>query len=148
MATSLLLLVLGLAAVVLLAKAISPSIESAVRQAGLPPSLVGVTIALLILLPESLSALRAARRGRVQVSFNLAYGSAMASIGLTIPVIAFVSRWLSEPLVLGLNPTGTVLLAITAVVGVLTVTPGRATLLQAAVLLSVFGGFLVLAVSP
>ena len=118
------------------------------REAGLPVSLVGVVIALLVLLPESLAAIRAARRGHVQTSINLAYGSAMASIGLTIPVIAVASIWMSGPLELGLDPIEMVLLALTVVVGVLTVTPGRATLLQSGVHLAVFGGFLVLAFSP
>ena len=145
---SLALLLVALVAVVGLAKTVSPNIEAAVREARLPLSVVGVVIALLVLLPESLAAVRAARRDRVQISLNLAYGSAMASIGLTIPAIAVASVWLDGRLQLGLNPVEMVLLALTAVVGVLTVTPGRATLLQAGVHLSVFAGFLVLAVSP
>ena len=85
--------------------------------AGLPPSFVGVVIALLVLLPETLAAVRAAQRDRVQTSLNLALGSAMASIGLTIPAIAFASIWLDGPLVLGLGSTQIVLLALTVVVG-------------------------------
>ena len=81
-------------------------------------------IALLVLAPETLAAVRNARRDRVQTSFNLALGSAMASIGLTIPAIAVASIWLDGPLVLGLGATQIVLLAITAVVGALTVLPG------------------------
>lgn len=145
---SLALLAVALVSVVGLAKGVSPSIEGAVRDAGLPVSLVGVVIALLVLLPESLAAVRAARRGQVQTSVNLAYGSAMASIGLTIPAIAVASIWMSGPLELGLDPIELVLLVLTVAVGVLTVTPGRATLLQSGVHLAVFGGFLVLAVSP
>jgi Ca2+:H+ antiporter len=146
--TSLGLLLVALVAVVGLAKVESPTIESAVASAGLPQSVVGVVIALLVLLPEMLAALRAARRDRMQTSLNLALGSAMASIGLTIPAIAVASIWLAGPLVLGLGPTQMVLLGLTAVVGVLTVVPGRATLLQAGVHLSLFAGFLFLAVSP
>ena len=106
----------------------SPTIESAVEAAGLPHALVGVIIALLVLLPETLAAVRAARRERVQTSLNLALGSAMASIGLTIPAIAVAPIWLDGPLVLGLSATHMVLLALTVVVGALTVVPGRATL--------------------
>lgn len=146
--TSLGLLVLALVAVVGDAKAVSPTIESGVERAGFPPSFVGVVIALLVLLPETLAAVRAARRDRVQTSLNLALGSAIASIGLTVPVIAVATIWLSGPLVLGLGPTQIVLLALTAVVGVLTVVPGRATLLQAGVHLALFGAFLFLAISP
>ena len=95
-------------------------------------------IALLVLLPETLAAVRNARRNRVQTSFNLALGSAMASIGLTIPAIAVASIWLDGPLVLGLGATQIVLLAITAVVGALTVLPGRATLQEGGVHLVLF----------
>ncbi len=105
-------------------------------------------IALLVLLPETLAAIRAARRDRVQISLNLAFGSAMASIGLTIPTIAVVMLWLEGPLVLGLGPTEMVLLARTVVVGTLTVVPGRATLLQGGVHLAIFGAFVFLATSP
>jgi Ca2+:H+ antiporter len=145
---SLALLVVALIAVVGLAKVESPAIESGVAAAGLPQSVVGVVIALLVLLPESLAAGRAARRDRIQTSLNLALGSAMASIGLTIPAIAVASIWLDGPLLLGLGPTQMVLLALTVAVGVLTVVPGRATLLQAGVHLAVFAGFIFLAVSP
>ena len=99
--------------------------------AGLPVSFVGVVIALLVLLPETMAAANAARRGRIQTSLNLALGSAMASIGLTIPTLAVASIWIPTPLRLGLGATQIVLLAITVVVGVLTVVPGRATRLQA-----------------
>ena len=105
-------------------------------------------IALLVLLPESLAAARAAARDRVQTSLNLALGSAMASIGLTIPAIAIASIWLDGSLVLGLDSSQIVLLALTAVVGVLTVVPGRATLLEAGVHLVVFAAFLLLAANP
>ena len=115
------LLLVALVAVVGLAKIESKPIEDGVKAAGCPASAVGVIIALLVLLPETLAAVRAARRDRVQTSLNLALGSAMASIGLTIPAIAVASIWLEGPLVLGLGSTQTVLLAITVVVGALTV---------------------------
>lgn len=146
--SSLGLLVLSLVAVVGLAKTESPTIEAGVRAAELPQSVVGVVIALLVLLPETLAAVRAARRDRVQTSLNLALGSAMASIGLTIPAIAVASVWVGGPLVLGLGATQLVLLALTMVVATLTVVPGRAILLQAGVHLALFAGFLFLAVSP
>ncbi|WP_327048925.1 hypothetical protein OG320_14185 [Microbispora sp. NBC_01189] len=145
---SLALLLAALIAVVGLAKVEAPSIEAVVRTARLPQAAVGVAIALLVLLPETLAAVRAARRARVQVSLNLAFGSAMASIGLTIPTIAAASLWLEGPLLLGLGPTHIVLLGLTVVVATLTVVPGRATLLQAGVHLMLFAAFLLLAVSP
>jgi Ca2+:H+ antiporter len=146
--TSLGLLVVALVAVVGDAKTISPAIERRVDAAGFPQAVVGVVIALLVLLPETVAAVRAARRDRVQTSLNLGYGSAMASIGLTIPAIAVASIFLDGPLVLGLGPTEMVLLALTVVVGTLTVVPGRATLLQGGVHLAVLSAFLFLAVSP
>ena len=145
---SLALLLVALVAVVGLAKVISPAIEDGVDAAGFPASAVGVVIALLVLAPETLAAVRAARRDRIQTSFNLALGSAMASIGLTIPVIAVASIWLEGPLELGLGATQMVLLALSVVVSVLTVLPGRATLLEGGVHLVIFGAFLFLAVNP
>jgi Ca2+:H+ antiporter len=146
--SSLGLLVLALVAVVGLAKVESPAIEDAVDAVDAPPSAVGVLIALLVLAPESLAAVRSARRGHVQTSLNLALGSAMASIGLTIPTIAVASIWLDGPLVLGLGSTQMVLLAITAVVGALTVLPGRATVQEGGVHLALFAAFLFLAFNP
>ncbi|GAB2956190.1 calcium:proton antiporter [Streptomyces heilongjiangensis] len=147
-ALSLGLLGLALVGVVGLAKGVSPTIESGVQAAGLPHAVVGVVIALLVLLPETIAALRAARRDRVQTSLNLALGSAMASIGLTIPAVALASLWLSGPLVLGLGATHMVLLALTVVVASLTVVPGRATPLQGGVHLVLFAAYLELAVTP
>jgi Ca2+:H+ antiporter len=142
------LLLIALVAVVGLAKVESPAVEDAVAVAGAPQSFVGVVIALVVLLPETLAAAKAARRNRLQTSLNLAFGSAMASIGLTIPAIALAMIWLDGPLVLGLEPTQMVLLAVTVVVGVLTVVPGRATRLQGVVHLALLASFVFLAVNP
>lgn len=146
--TSLLLLVVCLVSVVGLAKTASPAIEQAVAAAGAPRPVVGVAIALLVLLPETAAAVRAARRNRVQTSLNLALGSALASIGLTIPSIAVASIWLDGSLTLGLGAKEIVLLGLTVVVTTLTVAPGRATLMQGTVHLAIFGAFLFLAVTP
>jgi Ca2+:H+ antiporter len=142
------LLLIALVAVVGLAKVETPAIEAGVAAVGFPESFVGVVIALLVLLPETLAAARAASRDRIQISLNLAFGSAMASIGLTIPAIAVASIWLEGPLVLGLDATQMVLLAVTVVVAILTVVPGRATRLQGAVHLVLLAAFLFLAVNP
>lgn len=142
------LLLVALVAVVGLAKVETPAIEAGVAAVGFPESFVGVVIALLVLLPETLAASRAASRDRIQTSLNLAFGSAMASIGLTIPAIALASIWLEGPLVLGLDATQMVLLAVTVVVAILTVVPGRATRLQGVVHLVLLSAFLFLAVNP
>jgi Ca2+:H+ antiporter len=142
------LLVVALVAVVGLAKIETPAIEDAVDAIGAPPSAVGVVIALLVLLPETLAAVRNARRNRVQTSFNLAFGSAMASIGLTIPAIAVASIWLEGPLELGLGSTQTVLLVVTVLMAGLTVLPGRATVQEGGVHIVLFLAFVFLAVNP
>ena len=145
---SLAALVLSLVAVIGLAKVESPAIEDAVDAVGAPQSAVGVAIALLVLLPETLAAYRYARRDRLQTSFNLAYGSAVASIGLTIPAVALASIWLDGSLVLGLSSTQITLLVLTAGIGALTILPGRATLQEGGLHLVIFGAFLLLAVNP
>jgi Ca2+:H+ antiporter len=145
---SLALLVVSLVAVVGLAKTISPTIEAGVAAVGAPVAVVGVAIALLVLLPETLAAARAAARDRLQTSLNLAYGSALASIGLTIPAIAVASIWFGGPLLLGLSGTEVVLLALTGLVGSLTVVRGTAIVLQGVIHLLIFASFLFIAVSP
>ncbi|MBV9922813.1 MAG: ionic transporter y4hA, partial [Pseudonocardia sp.] len=142
------LLLVSLVAVVGLAKSESPAIEAGVTSAGAPLSVVGVAIALLVLLPETLAAVNAAARDRMQTSFNLAYGSALASIGLTIPAIAVASIFIDGPLLLGLSGTEIVLLAVTAVVGSLTVGLGSAMVLGGVVHLVIFAAFLFVAVVP
>jgi Ca2+:H+ antiporter len=146
--TSLGLLVLALVTVVGLAKVESKPIEEGVASAGLPHAFVGVVIALLVLAPESIAAVRAANRDEVQTSLNLAYGSAMASIGLTIPAIAIASIWLSGPLTLGLTSMQIVLLFMSVVVAILTVVTGRAKPLQGGVHLVLFAAFVFLSISP
>jgi Ca2+:H+ antiporter len=145
---SLVLLTISLVGVVGLAKVESPSIESGVAAAGFPSSVVGVIIALLVLAPETLAAVRAARRHRFQTSLNIALGSAMASIGMTIPAVAFASIWLSGPIVLGLGSTQIVEFALTVMVAALTIAPGRATLMQSGVHLAVFACFVFFALKP
>jgi Ca2+:H+ antiporter len=145
---SLVMLLVSLVAVVGLAKVESKAISDAVAALGLPQSFVGVVIALLVLLPETLAAVNAARRNRMQISLNLALGSAMASIGLTIPALALATIWLKGPLLLGLGPTQMVLLAITVVVTILTVVPGRATRLQGGVHLVLLAAYIFLAANP
>ncbi|MFO1340681.1 MAG: ionic transporter y4hA [Burkholderiaceae bacterium] len=142
------LLVLALVGVVGLAKAFAPALNAGVAAIGAPESLSGVLIALIVLLPETGAALRAARGNRMQSSLNLALGSGLASIGLTIPVVAAASLLFHFPLVLGLPPMQMELLVLTLIVGTLTLGSGRATVLQGAVHLVVFAAFLFLAVVP
>jgi Ca2+:H+ antiporter len=147
-ALSLVLLIVALIAVVLLAKTLSPSLEHAVAAARLPAAFVGVVIAALVLLPEGMAAIAAARANRLQTSLNLALGSALASIGLTIPAVAVVSLWLGQTLTLGLAPAEMALLTLTLFISTVTLATGRTTILQGAVHLVICGVFLFLAAVP
>jgi len=142
------LLVAALVAIVGLAKALTPTLELGVAVLGLPRAVVGIVIAALVLLPEGLAAVRAARADRLQTSLNLALGSSLATIGLTIPAVAVVAIALGQPLELGLAPKEEVLLALTLLVSVITLGTGRTTVLQGIVHLVIFVAFLFFAVVP
>ena len=145
---SFVLLLLALVGVVGLAKQLSPAIKSGVEAMSAPPAVIGIAIALLVLLPETLAALRAARRNQMQTSLNLALGSALATIGLTIPVVGVVAIAMGMSLDLGLPAKEIVLLALTLMVGSITVIGGQANVLQGTVHLVLFAAFLFLAIFP
>lgn len=147
-AISSVLLLVALAAVVLLAKTLSPALERAIAAADLPPAFVGVVIAALVLLPEGTAAVMAARANRLQTSLNLALGSALASIGLTIPSVAVVSLFLGQQLTLGLVPEAMTLLILTLFISTVTLATGRTTILQGSVHLVICGVFLLLSAVP
>ena len=145
---SALLLLACLGAVVLLAKATSPSVEAAVASIGAPKAMVGVIIAGIVLMPEGLASLRAARANRLQTSLNLALGSALATIGLTIPAVAMVSIANGWTLMLGIDGKSTVLLLLTLFVAALSLGTGRTTVLQGAIHLVIFAVYLFTTVIP
>lgn len=147
-AASLGLLLVALVAVVGLAKSIAPDIEAVVQRAGVPHATVGIAVALMVLLPETWAAVRAALRDRMQTSFNLALGSALATIGLSIPAVVATALALGMPLALGLAPKEIALLALTLLISVMTLARGRATVMQGAVHLVLFAVFLFLTVVP
>ena len=142
------LLLISLILVILLAKALSPSIELAIDEMGAPRAVVGIAIALLVLLPEGVAATRAAINNRLQTSLNLSLGSALASIGLTIPAVAFVSIVFDLPISLGVDALGMTFLGLTFLLSILTIAVGRATILQGAVHLVVFAAYLFLSLVP
>jgi Ca2+:H+ antiporter len=146
--SSMLLLLIGLTAVVLLAKKLSPVIESVVVNAGAPKSLVGVIIAAVILLPEGLAAVKAARNNRLQTSLNLALGSALASIGLTIPAVAVASISAGLHVTLGLDAKSMVLLVLSLFTVTVSFSTGRTTILQGMVLLVLFVVYLFVTIFP
>lgn len=142
------LLLLSLVTVVLSAKAISPTIEAGLAAAGAPKATVGILIAAIVLLPEGVAAVRAAINNRLQTSMNLAMGSAIASIGLTVPTVAVVSLMLGFPLALGLDMKSTVLLMLTLFVASISLRTGRTTALHGFVHLVLFAAYLFLSFVP
>jgi Ca2+:H+ antiporter len=145
---SFVLLLVALVAVVGLAKVLSPSLERLVVHWELPKTVVGILIAMIVLLPETWAAVRAARADRLQTSMNLAIGSALASIGLTIPVVVVAAVALDLPLVLGVDDKDVALLALTFLVGAITLGSGRTNMMQGAVHLVIFAAFLFLTLVP
>ena len=142
------MLLVSLVVVVGLAKKLSPAIERAVEVANAPRAVVGIVIAGLVLLPETWAAVRAARANRLQSSMNLAIGSALACIGLTVPVVVLASAAFKLPLVLGLEPKDIAMLMLTFLVSAITLGTGRTYLMQGAVHLVLFAAYLFLAFVP
>ena len=147
-AVSVALLILSLIVVVGLAELLSPAIEAGVKAAGAPKTIVGIAIALLVLLPEGFAAVRAARANRLQSSLNLALGSALASIGLSIPAIAAIAIFFDLPLSLGISSLNITLMYLSFFIGALTLAIGRTTLLQGVVHLIIFCEYLFLSLVP
>lgn len=145
---SLLLLLVCLAAVVLIAKALSPDLDHAIASLNAPHSLLGVIIAMIVLLPESVAAIRAARNDQLQKALNLSLGSALASIGLTIPTVSAVSIITGLPLALGIDIKSTMLFFLSLLVIAISLSTGRTTLLQGMVLLVLFAVYLFLIIFP
>jgi Ca2+:H+ antiporter len=145
---SVVLLLVGLVAVVLLAKGVAGSIEALVAAMGAPADAIGLVVALLVLLPETIAALRAARRNELQKSLNLALGSSLATIGLTIPAVAVLAMALEQPLELGIDLHDTVLLVLTFAVSLVTFGGGRTNILPGFVHLVLFAIFVFMIFVP
>jgi len=146
--SSLTLMIIALIAVVLLSKKLSPAIESMVFSLGAPKSLVGIIIATVILLPEGLAAYKAAKNDRLQTSLNLALGSALASIGLTIPAVAIVCYFTGMQVTLGIDNKSTLLLVLSLFTVYLSLNSGRTNIQQAIVLLILFATYLFTTIVP
>lgn len=141
-------LVIGLVSVIGLAKLMAPLIEGGVESIGAPKAVVGLLIATIVLLPEAITAILAARENRIQTSLNLALGSGAASIALTVPVVSVYSIINNQPLVLGLDAKGTVFLFLTFIVGSITLGHGRATALQGIVHLIIMAAYFAITLVP
>lgn len=143
-----LMLLVALLVVIVLAKTLSPTLEGGVAAIGAPISVVGIVIAAIVLLPEGITAVKAARSNNLQTALNLALGSIVACVGLTIPAVAGVALYLGEPLHLGLDNSMTVLLGLTFLLLAVTLGSGRTTVLEGVVHLAVFAVFLVFSFLP
>jgi Ca2+:H+ antiporter len=141
-------LAVALVAVVLLAKGVSPFIQAGVAGLGAPPALVGVIVAAIVLLPAGMTALHAAREDQLQTSINLALGSGVASIGLTVPAVAAVAWWTGTPLALGVSPGDAALLTLSFMMAIVTYGTGRASLLSGVVHLILLAPWLLLEIVP
>jgi Ca2+:H+ antiporter len=147
-AASCLFLFVCLGAVVLIAKKLAPSLETGVSAMGAPKSLVGVIIAAVVLLPEGIAAYKAARSNNLQKALNLSLGSALASIGLTIPAVSVVSIVTGLPLSLGIDVKSTVLFLLSLIVVSISLNTGKTTILQGMVLLVIFAVYLFTIIIP
>jgi Ca2+:H+ antiporter len=146
--SALAMLAVALVAVVLLAKGVSPFILRGVEALGAPPALVGVIVAAIVLLPESATALRAAYHNQLQTSINLALGSAVASIGLTVPTVSVIAWWTRSPMELGVSPGGAMMLTLSFMMALITYGTGRASLLSGVVHLILLATWLFLIIVP
>lgn len=145
---SFIFLVICLIIVVLMAKGLSKTIEDMVQSVGAPKSLVGVIIAVVILLPEGLAAIRAARNNQIQSSLNLALGSALASIGLSIPAVSVVCILYDIPLVLGLDKKDIILLTLSVFIVMLSLSRGKTNILYGTVLLVNLAAYIFTVIVP
>lgn len=142
------LLVVSLALVIFMAKGLSPVIENFVESIGAPRALVGVIIASVVLLPEGLAAIRAARNNQIQTSINLGLGSALASVGLTVPAVAVVCIYLDIPFVLGLDMKSIILLALSVFIVMLSLSRGKTNVMYGAVLLVNLAAYIFTVIVP
>ncbi|MBS1644984.1 MAG: ionic transporter y4hA [Bacteroidetes bacterium] len=148
MVISMVFLLISLVIVVLLAKSLSLPIETVLTRHGLPKSLVGIILAAVVLLPEGISAVSAARNNRLQTSLNLSLGSALASIGLTIPTVSLISYWYNIPLILGLDVLPIILLMISIFTVMLSLIGGRSNAIYGVVLLVNLVAYIFLTINP
>jgi len=138
----------ALIAVVLLAEMLAVPVHGAIDRAGLPEALVGVAIASIVLMPEGISSVRAAKANRLQTGINLALGSALASLCLTIPTVALISVAMDQNLILGLDAEHIVLLVLSLFMATLSLATGRTTALQGGIHLVIFGAFITISAVP
>ncbi len=142
------LLLLSLVGVVLLSEAFTESLRAGLASLGAPAALAGFLVAALIMLPEGISAVKAARENDLQRSINLALGSLLANIGLTVPAVAAISLITHQDLILGLEPRSMIFLMLTLLVSGFTFGTGKTNLLYGFVHLVLFATYIFLIFVP
>ena len=142
------LLLVALVSVVVLAKSLTPALDATLAAVHAPVAVIGIVIAAIVLLPESVAAVRAAARNRLQSSINLALGSGVASIGLTVPTVAVVSRVIDQPLQLGISEANSILMGLGVLIAVITYGTGRTNVLAGVVHLTLLAAYLFLTFVP
>jgi len=145
---SVIMLLVALGGVILIAEKFAVVMETGVEQIGAPQALVGIIIAMVVIAPESITAVQSARRDVLQKSLNVALGSSLATIGLTVPAVAITNIVLGKQLALGLSQRDTLLLALTLFLSVLTFGTGRTNILSGLIHLVVFATFVFLIFVP
>ena len=139
---ALLLAYLGL--IILLAEQMAHSLEGVVTELGLPQAFSGLVIAAVILAPEALATVQAATSRQMQRAVNLSLGAALSTIGLTVPAVLLVSMITGYPIVLGLEPTEILLLALSYLLALNTLSTGRTNQLHGVLHLALFLAYVVL----
>ncbi|MBJ3783100.1 ionic transporter [Devosia sp. MSA67] len=147
---SFVLLGIGLVGIVLMAEYVAATLETALEAAHVEQvgAIVGAFVATLVLLPETVAAIRAAMHNQLQRSLNIALGSACATIGMAVPIVALISLFTGHPLILGLGPGDTVLLLLALGVSIVSFGSGRTTVLTGVVHLVIFVAYVLLIAVP
>jgi Ca2+:H+ antiporter len=139
-----LFLALYMAPVVFLAEQLGAPLDHLIETASAPTQLGGLIIAALVATPEAISAVRSAFADHLQRAVNIVLGSALATIGLTVPVVLVIGLATGGGVTLGLDHTDFVLLLLTLAVSVVTFASGRTNVMQGAVHLLLFAAYLLL----
>ena len=134
--------------IVILSKSLAKILDYGIDVTGAPKALGGIIIATLVFAPEGISALIAARADRLTRAINLCLGSVASTLGLTVPAVLAISLYTGQSVLLGVAPSGIVMLMATLILSAMTFSSARTTMLEGAVHLSLFAVFIVLVFSP
>lgn len=137
-------LIAAMLPIVLLSKTLATYVDFGVSQLGAPLALGGFLIAALVLTPEGISAIQAARVNQLQRAVNICLGSSLATIGMTVPAVLVIGWVIRQPVELGLENTEIVILSVTLIVSLVTFLSGRTSILLGTVHLALFAAYVML----